>query len=299
MSFSILGLGTVVVDHQVILPCLPAPDTKSEIISDSLQVGGPVPTALALLAIFGIKTSFIGRWSTDQQGDIIKSDLEKSDVDTKHSIVKPDARSGFAHVWVESETGRRSIAAYRGSHLVQLNDLETINWADYHALHLDGWSTNAAIFAAKKMKAAGGRVSLDLGSKKSNLVDLIGSVDAVNCPLNLIEKLYPKKTLEQVAIRLIDMGVSELTVTNGEFGAWLIDADGINYQEAFSVKALDTNGAGDVFCGAMIYGSIMKWPSNRRLRFASAAAAIKCCSLGNRDALPNLQQIELFLTHES
>ena len=76
MSFSILGLGTVVVDHQVILPCLPAPDTKSEIISDSLQVGGPVPTALALLAIFGIKTSFIGRWSTDQQGDIIKSDLE-------------------------------------------------------------------------------------------------------------------------------------------------------------------------------------------------------------------------------
>ena len=299
MSFSILGLGTVVVDHQVRLQFLPEPDTKAEIISDSYQVGGPVPTALALLSLFGTKTSFIGRWSTDEQGNIIKLDLKRSNIDTKFSVVKPEARSGFAHVWVEAETGRRSIAAYRGSHAVQLEDLESINWTDYQALHLDGWSTQAAIVAAKKMKAAGGRVFLDLGSKKSDLADLIGSVDVVNCPLNLIKKLYPKENLEQAAIRLIDMGVSELTVTNGEYGAWLIDADGLNYQKAFSVKSIDTNGAGDVFCGAMIYGSMMEWKSDQKLRFATAAAAIKCCRIGNRNALPDLQQIESFLRQKS
>ena len=299
MPFSILGLGTVVVDHQVRLQFLPEPDTKAEIISDSYQVGGPVPTALALLSLFGTKTSFIGRWSTDEQGHIIKSDLKQSDIDTQFAVVKPEARSGFAHVWVEAETGRRSIAAYRGSHVVQLEDLEGINWTDYHALHLDGWSTQAAIIAAKKMKAAGGRVSLDLGSRKSDLADLLGSVDAVNCPLNLIKKLYPSESLEQAAMRLIDTGVSELTVTNGKCGAWLIDADGINYQKAFSVKSLDTNGAGDVFCGAMIYGSMMEWKSDRRLRFAAAAAAIKCCNIGNRNALPNFQQIESFLRKNS
>ncbi|MDP6893060.1 MAG: carbohydrate kinase family protein [Verrucomicrobiota bacterium] len=299
MPFSILGLGTVVVDHQVRLQFLPEPDTKAEIISDSYQVGGPVPTALALLSLFGTKTSFIGRWSTDEQGHIIKSDLKQSDIDTQFAVVKPEARSGFAHVWVEAETGRRSIAAYRGSHVVQLEDLKGINWTDYHALHLDGWSTQAAIVAAKKIKAAGGRVSLDLGSRKSDLSDLLGSVDAVNCPLNLIKKLYPNENLEQASIRLIDMGVSELTVTNGKFGAWLIDADGINYQKAFSVKSIDTNGAGDVFCGAMIYGSMMEWKPDRRLRFAAAAAAIKCCNIGNRSALPNLQQIESFLRQKS
>ena len=299
MSFSILGLGTVVVDHQVRLQFLPKPDTKVEIISDSYQVGGPVPTALTLLSLFGAKTSFIGKWSTDKHGEMIKSDLNRSDIDTKFAIVKPEFRTGFAHVWVETETGRRNIAAYRGSHTVQLEDLEGINWTDYHALHLDGWSTQAAIVAAKKMKAVGGRVTIDLGSKKSNFADLIESADAVNCPLNLLKKLYPKDNLKQASTRLIDMGISELTVTNGKFGAWLIDKDGIKYQKAFSVKSLDTNGAGDVFCGAMIYGSMMEWKSDRRLRFAAAAAAIKCCNIGNRNALPNFQQIESFLRKNS
>ena len=80
MSFSILGLGTVVVDHHVRIETLPAPDSKAEIISDSYQVGGPVPTALAFLSLLKTKTSFIGRWSTDEQGQLIKSDLKQSGI---------------------------------------------------------------------------------------------------------------------------------------------------------------------------------------------------------------------------
>jgi len=41
MPFSILGLGTVVADHQVRLQLLPEPNTKAEVLSDCYQVGGP------------------------------------------------------------------------------------------------------------------------------------------------------------------------------------------------------------------------------------------------------------------
>ena len=299
MSFSILGLGTVVVDHHVRIETLPVPDSKAEIISDSYQVGGPVPTALAFLSLLKTKTSFIGRWSTDEQGQLIKSDLKQSGIDTNLAIEKPEGRSGFAHVWVEAKTGRRSIAAYRGSHIITPEDLEYINWRDYNVLHLDGWSTHAAIAAANKIKAVGGRVFLDLGSPKKKLEDLLRTVDIVNCPLKLLKKLYPKEDLKHAAQRLFDMGISELSVTDGEQGAWLVDSDGINFQKAFNVKSLDTNGAGDVFCGAMIYASMMNLKSDYRLRFASAAAAIKCCSIGNRDALPNLKKIESFIEQNS
>jgi len=299
MSFSILGLGTVVVDHQVRLQSLPEPDAKAEILSDCYQVGGPVPTALALLSLFGAKTSFIGKWSTDEWGEMIELDLNRSGVSTGLSLVSSEVRSGFAHVWVEEETGRRSVAAYRGSHLVESDDLVGVNWADYQVLHLDGWSTETAIEAALHMKAAGGRISVDLGSPKPNLETLVGLVDWVNCPLRMLEKLYPGEDLEKAGHRLIEMGASEVTVTNGDAGAWLIGVDGMKYQRAYSIQAVDTNGAGDVFSGAMIYGTFKGWNSERRLRFASAAAALKCCTAGNREALPTLKQIESFLLGEN
>ena len=299
MSFSILGLGTVVVDHQVRLQSLPEPDAKAEILSDCYQVGGPVPTALALLSLFGAKTSFIGKWSTDEWGEMIELDLNRSGVSTELSLVSSEVRSGFAHVWVEEETGRRSVAAYRGSHLVESDDLLGVNWSDYQVLHLDGWSTETAIEAALHMKAAGGRISVDLGSPKPNLETLVGLVDWVNCPLRMLEKLYPGEDLEKAGNRLIEMGASEVTVTNGDAGAWLIGVDGMKYQRAYSIQAVDTNGAGDVFSGAMIYGTFKGWNSERRLRFASAAAALKCCTAGNREALPTLNQIESFLLGEN
>jgi ribokinase len=182
---------------------------------------------------------------------------------------------------------------------VESGELESVNWAAYQALHLDGWSTEAAIEAAQQMKAAGGRISVDLGSPKPNLETLVGSVDWVNCPLRLLETLYPGEDIEKAGRRLIEMGASEVTVTNGDAGAWLIGVDGMKYQRAFSIQAVDTNGAGDVFSGAMIYGTFREWGPERRLRFASAAAALKCCAVGNREALPTLKQVESFLLEEN
>ena len=64
------------------------------------------------------------------------------------------------------------------------------------------------------------------------------------------------------------------------------------------VEAIDTNGAGDVFAGAMIFATLKNWPVDRRMRFAAAAAALKSKSMGNRGALPSLEQIESTLAEE-
>ncbi|MDG1893227.1 MAG: PfkB family carbohydrate kinase [Verrucomicrobiota bacterium] len=298
VPFSIIGLGTIVVDHQVWLKMLPKPDTKAEVLSDAFQVGGPVPTALTLLSGLGVRASFIGKWSRDDCGKMIDANLDRSGVGRECSIVSSTVRSGFAHVWVEAGTGRRSIAAYRGSHALEPGDLTGVEWTDFQALHLDGWSTEAAIVAAGQMKAAGGRVFLDLGSPKPHLESLVRVTDWLNCPLHLLERLYPGESLEKAGNRLIEMGVAEVTVTHGDAGAWLIGAKGVTHQPAFSIDAVDTNGAGDVFSGAMIYGIMSGWAPEQRLRFASAAAALKCCGLGNREVLPTLERIESFLSEK-
>lgn len=298
-AFRIFGLGTIVVDHQVILDRLPEADSKGEIIDERYHVGGPVPTALCLLRRFGCEAAFQGRWAKDKFGDMIEKDLTSEGIAFDPSC-QSGSKTGFAHVWVEKATGRRSIAAYRGSHQIEERHVNSDQLSGHCALHLDGWSTDAAIKAARLLRAVGGTVFLDLGSPKPHLPKLLAHVDSVNCPLSLFHRLYESDDPEHGAKELIKHGPRQITVTDGASGAWLFRPDhpGI-HEPAFQISPKDTNGAGDTFAGAMIYASLEDWPAERRLRFASAAAAIKCTRIGNRDALPSLNEISELLESQS
>ena len=290
--FRIFGLGTIVVDHQVILDRLPEADSKSEVFDDRHQVGGPVPTALSLLRRFGCEATFQGRWAADRYGEMIEADLTAQEIGFHTPSFRADSKTGFAHVWVEKETGRRSIAAFRGSHQVEAREVNEPSLIGFDALHLDGWSTDAAIKAARIVRRNRGVVFVDLGSPKPHLPKLLAEVDSVNCPISLLNRLYDTDDPASGAQLLMKHGPQQVTVTEGANGAWLFQngRPGI-HQPAFHVTAIDTNGAGDTFAGAMIYATMQGWPAKERLRFASAAAALKCAGVGNREPLPSLPAI--------
>jgi sugar/nucleoside kinase (ribokinase family) len=294
-TLRIFGLGTVVIDHQVVMEQLPEPDTKGEIISDRFQVGGPVPTGLCLLRRFGCPVTFQGHWGMDQSGKMIADDLAAEGMTVHAPAEDSDSKSGFAHVWVERSTGRRSIAAYRGSREVHESGIQPDALQDVDALYLDGWSTSAAIKAAQIVRANGGRVFIDLGSPKSHLQELLRQVDWLNCPRRLIRQLFDTDDVAHGAAELMKLGPAQVTVTDGENGASLFTRDGVSIHEpAPLVDVVDTNGAGDTFSGASLFATLQKWSPERTLRFAVAAAALKCRTLGNRAALPDLAQVTEF-----
>jgi sulfofructose kinase len=69
----------------------------------------------------------------------------------------------------------------------------------------------------------------------------------------------------------------------------------INFQKAFSINAMDTTGAGDVYHGAYIYGLLQGWNMRKCMRFASVASAIKCTQIGARKGIPQLEEIKEFM----
>jgi sugar/nucleoside kinase (ribokinase family) len=296
-NFSIFGLGTVVVDHQVFLAQFPQADTKCEIIEDRFQVGGPVPTALALLSKWGHFTSFQGTWGQDVYGEMIEKDLRLSRIDLAGSGSFVGKTSGFAHVWIERTTGRRTIACHRGDSIIDPESLDLDAIEKAHGLHLDGWSSKAAIEAARRVKSGGGKVFLDLGSPKPAWEELVSMVDYLNLPEGLLNKLFPRDSLDICAEKLLAMGPLEITVTQGAGGAWHFCEDGGIHQPAFPVEVIDTNGAGDVFNGALIHGTLSGMNPEVKLRFATAVSAIKCQKKGNREALPELKHVEAFLNN--
>lgn len=90
---------------------------------------------------------------------------------------------------------------------------------------------------------------------------------------------------------LAELGVDSVVTTHGANGARWLSARGAVEVAGVQVKAVDTNGAGDVFCGAMLVGLSSGWSRDKTLTFANAQAARSCEHYGNRAWLDGLDQL--------
>ncbi len=297
--YSVVGLGTIVVDHMVVVDRFPERDTKNEVAEHWFQVGGPVPTALTAAARLGARAAFRGKWAKDHLGALIEEDLRREGVAFDPPACEADSQTGFAHVWVEPDSGRRTSVFHRGSHEIGEGEIDGATVVGFDALHLDGWSMGASIKAAKAMRSRGRTVFLDFGSPRRRLEELLAVVDVANCPLQCVERVFGETDPVVGARRMLESGPRLVTVTDGASGAWLVSREGDWHRPAFPIDAVDTNGAGDTFCGALIHAVMQAWAPERILAFACAAAALKCRRRGNRAALPTVGEVETFLARKA
>ena len=84
----------------------------------------------------------------------------------------------------------------------------------------------------------------------------------------------------------------EAVITLGEKGL-LYEMDGeLIHLDAYKVKAIDTNGAGDIFHGAFAYGIDKKLELLDILKKSSMASAISVQSMGGQISIPTLAEVE-------
>jgi sulfofructose kinase len=88
-----------------------------------------------------------------------------------------------------------------------------------------------------------------------------------------------------------------LAGTRGPQGTiWLDENHALQQTPAFPVHTVDTLGAGDVFHGAFALAITEKQDLRSALRFASAAAALKCTRFGGAFAAPQRAEVEELLS---
>jgi sugar/nucleoside kinase (ribokinase family) len=89
---------------------------------------------------------------------------------------------------------------------------------------------------------------------------------------------------------------SFLAGTRGPRGTiWLDEHGELQETPAFPVHTVDTLGAGDVFHGAFVLAITEEQGLREALRFASAAAALKCTRFGGAFAAPQRAEVEALL----
>lgn len=289
--FDVIGLGYSATDYLGIVPYMPELDTKLEMMEFSKQGGGPAATATVTAARLGARTAFIGQMGDDDFGDFMLRELQKESVDTSQVIRHPNTSSQFSFIMVDKTTGKRTIIWTRSE--IPSLDPQTLD-RDFitscKVLHIDRHEIRANIQAAKWVREAGGIVSMDAGTFKPEVMELLPLVDVLITSRRFAQDATSKTDPMECARELLQ-GRMIAGVTCGEHGSYFVTPDEEFHVPAFEVDVVDTTGAGDVFHGAFAYGLSQEWDARKCAVFASAVAALKCRRLGGRAGIPGLSEV--------
>jgi len=298
--FDVVGLGYTATDYLSIVPHLPEPDTKLEATCLSIQGGGPVATGLVTVRRLGLSASYVGKVGDDEFGEFMLSELAKEDVDVSRVVREEGAKSQFAFIMVDENSGTRTIVWTRGSVGKLKRGEANLDMIDTcKCLLLDDLEVEAAIEAATRARLAAVPIVLDAGSLRHGMRELVALCDFVVASEEFA-KQFANEADPLVATRKIYDETGRVSVvTAGSEGAVCVHAGGIVRQEGFGVRAIDTTGAGDVFHGAFVVGILKGWEIPKVLEFSCAVAAMKCRSLGGRPGIPSFVETIAFLRKES
>jgi len=101
--------------------------------------------------------------------------------------------------------------------------------------------------------------------------------------------------LELAARRIARQTQAFVAVTNGSEDMLFVEGGEPQYLPAFTVKAVDTLAAGDVFHAAFVLALADGRSEREALRFSSAVAALKCTRFGGIAGAPTRGEVEQFM----
>jgi len=292
----VTGLGQCSLDYLSLVDVYPQVDTKKEVLEWHEQGGGPVATALVALSRLGVSCCFYGVTGDDEAGGKIRQSLTYDGVDLKGLVQRRESSSQLAFIAIEKSTAKRTIFWKRPSgKALQPDELGEDFLFGSDLLLVDGLMMDASISAVKRAREMNIPTMLDAGSARPGMTGLAGLCDYVVASEVFAEGLGWGLKPEALLKEFKALRCNALTVTQGENGSITVSDDCIIRMPAFTVEAVDTTGAGDVFHAGYIYGLLQGWDLERVLRFASAMAALTCKRVGGRTGAPGLGEVAEFL----
>ncbi len=292
---SVVCVGISVMDHIFKTPELPKTPGKHFAQEYKEIGGGPAATGAAASARLGAETWLWSRVGTDSAGARIAEELAEYGVRVDEIRRVPGAQSSLGMIVVDAE-GERMIMSFASPSLdsdPSWLPLARIDGAD--AVLADvRWQAGSAA-ALKAARAAGKIALLDADSSDEDITGLIDLSSHAAFSEPALRKYAGCDDLMDALRVATDRVDGWVGVTAGSKGCYWIEDGAVRNQPGFKVQVVDTVGAGDVFHGALAVGLAEAMPIAEAVRFASAAAALKCTKLGGRAGIPTREELDRFL----
>ncbi|MHC4712522.1 MAG: ribokinase [Planctomycetota bacterium] len=255
--------------------------------------GGKGANQAVAAARGGSAVQFVANLGNDVFGHEMIANFRRERVGTDHVTLDRKNPSGVAMIMVDA-AGENVIAVAPGANALLTPDhidkaRESIRLADFCLLQMEipretichaietAWRENTAV-ALNAAPVPAEPLPEDVFRKIEILIvneNEAGALSGV--------EVSDGGSAEKAARVLQEMGAARVIITLGGRGALAVAEQPV-FTEAVGVEVVDTVGAGDAFCGALVLAA--------SVRFAAAAAALACTKVGAQASLPARTDIE-------
>ncbi|MDG1476798.1 MAG: adenosine kinase, partial [Vicingaceae bacterium] len=274
------------------------------------QCGGSAANSIIAVSQFGGSSYYSCKVANDELGNFYKEDMTANGVDS--NLNNGDLEAGITGkcLVMTTEDASRTMNTFLGI-TGSYSRAEIVEGAlkDSEYLYIEGYLVTSengldAMKYAKQMAEDNGvKTALTFSDPamvkyfRDQMVSVVGaSVDLLFCNEEEAMLFTEKDNLTEAREEL-KKAAKKFVITQGENGAMIFDGDTFIDIEPYSVKAIDTNGAGDLFAGAFMYGITNGKSFADSGKLASLASSKVVTQFGPRLEWPQAKEILNKLSH--
>ena len=279
-------------------PGVPGRGSKENATAFDEICGGNALNAAIGIVRLGGRASICGPMgdASETSSRFIFDKLAHEGIETKHLVHMPGLVTPISAVMIDP-SGERTIVTFRDPELwkVQLPDFDTL-LDDCAAILTESRCAEFCTDLCAEAVRRGIPVIVDVDRAMSLREGLLNASSHLVFSSEPLQETADVTDDAQALKKIAKLTPSFLAGTRGPRGTiWLDEKGAIQETPAFPVHTVDTLGAGDVFHGAFALAITEKQELRQALRFASAAAALKCTRFGGAFAAPQRAEVEELL----
>ena len=295
----VLCAGIAVLDFIFRVERFPSTASKVPMLEFLITGGGCAANAAIAISRLGGEARYAGPLGDDEHGARVLEGLAHAGVDAAGAVRLAGAASAVSGIFIDRD-GERLLTTRRDDALASARpDAPERLLQGVDALLVDNHFPNFAIAMCEAARARDAPIVLDVDKPAASGDALFALATHAIFSAEALQATTGLEDLAAGLARACEFCRGFVAVTDGANGAlWRTDA-AAGHAPAFVVEAVDTLAAGDVFHGAFAL-SLAEGRSERdALRFASAAAGLKCTRFGGIAGTPQRAEVEQLLNKES
>ncbi|MGE5363322.1 MAG: ribokinase [Bacteroidota bacterium] len=265
--------------------------------------GGKGANQAVAAARAGAEVAFIAKLGDDEYSKDAIRNFRAEGILTDDLMIDQSSHTGIAMIWVDGK-GENSIAVASGAN-ARIRPSEIMEKRDIIAsgaiLLLQLEIPLDSVYAAVEEAYSNGiKIILNPAPAFEIEHEILKKLDVITPNIHEAEtltgvKINTEADIKNAAQVLMDRGVSNVVITHGSNGVYVLNENGYRHFPACKVNVTDTTAAGDTLNGSLAAFMAEGFDIYKAVEYANAAAALSVTKMGAQVSAPYRSEIMNYL----